>query len=99
MPQPSRSPGCRLVLTDARHDRHDRRPCAAGGVALRRRGGTAPKRRSDRTSHFCAIDRFDILSASREALGASVFGDAFEAGQRTSLQHIMETDAASTASS
>lgn len=42
-------------------------------------------------------DRY--LSASREALGASVFGDAFEAGQRTSLQHIMETDAASTASS
>ena len=42
-------------------------------------------------------DRY--LSASREALGASVFGDAFEAGQRTSLQHIMETDAASIASS
>ena len=42
-------------------------------------------------------DRY--LAASREALGASVFGDAFEAGQRTSLQRIMETNAASIASS
>jgi non-specific serine/threonine protein kinase len=37
-------------------------------------------------------DRY--LAASREALGTSAFSDAFEAGQRTSLQHIMETNAA-----
>jgi hypothetical protein len=42
-------------------------------------------------------DRY--VTASREALGASVFGDAFEAGQKTSLQDIMETHTASIAPS
>lgn len=32
------------------------------------------------------------LAVSRDALGTSAFSDAFEAGQRTSLQRIMENN-------